>query len=172
MLSLRSVILLGCIVLFGAVWSFEIRKIEPRIPDRSHHLRTAPPCIKLYDLLRAYSNKYNVPFGIAYGIAAKETAYRGPFHWSYNPKLVSPAAAYGAMQIQVPTANFIWKGKRKITKADLLNDLELNVETSMKLMAHLKKTYGSWEVALGCYNTGYPVVNGYANDIIRISKEI
>jgi soluble lytic murein transglycosylase-like protein len=172
MLSLRSVILLGCIAIFGAVWSFEIQRQDPKIPSGSLSLETAPPCIKLYDLLKKYSVKYHVPFGIAYGIAAKESGYRGPFHWNYNPKLISSAAAYGAMQVQVPTANFIWKGEKRINQQQLLNDLELNVETSMKLIDHLKKTYGSWEVALGAYNTGSPIVNEYAREIIEISKRI
>ena len=77
------------------------------------------------------------------------------------------AAAYGAMQIQVPTANFIWRSGKKITAKRLLTDLEFNVETSMKLLAYLKKRYGSWELALGCYNTGRPLINSYALEIVH-----
>jgi soluble lytic murein transglycosylase-like protein len=121
----------------------------------------------MYDYLKKYSAEYGVPFRIAMGVAHKETRYGGPFHWRYNPKLTSSANAYGAMQIQVPTANFIWGGKKKITSKKLLTDLELNVETSMKLLAHLKKKYGGWDVALGCYNTGRPIVNSYAIEIMN-----
>jgi soluble lytic murein transglycosylase-like protein len=167
MFSIRTVLIMFCLILFGAVWSYEIRKSTNGLPDGAMDIQHAPPCIQLYDYLKIYSDKYNVPFHIAYGIAQKETAYKGPFHWAYNPKLTSSAAAYGAMQIQVPTANFIWQGKKKITSKKLLNDLELNVETSMKLLSYLKGKYGSWQVALGCYNTGYPVINQYAIDIIN-----
>jgi soluble lytic murein transglycosylase-like protein len=121
----------------------------------------------MYDYLKKYSDEYGVPIIIAMGVAHKETRYGGPFHWRYNPKLTSSANAYGAMQIQVPTANFIWGGKKKITSKKLLTDLELNVETSMKLLAHLKKKYGGWDVALGCYNTGRPIVNSYAIEIMN-----
>jgi hypothetical protein len=71
------------------------------------------------------------------------------------------------MQIQVPTARFVWKNGEAVSAKRLLNDLEFNVETSMKLLAYLKQKYGSWEVALGCYNTGKPIVNGYAVSIVN-----
>jgi hypothetical protein len=49
----------------------------------------------------------------------------------------------------------------------LMNDLELNVHISMKLLARLKEKYGNWRVALGAYNPGRPIVNSYA---IRIAS--
>lgn len=167
-MDLRSLMVLIFIVIFGAVWAYETRQqVEAQeLELTSPQIQDSPPCIQLYDYLVEYSEKYGVPFNIAYGIARKETNYRGPFHWSYNPRLVSSANAYGAMQIQVPTANGIWK-TRGITKQKLLTDLRFNVETSMKLMAHLKKTYGSWGLALGAYNTGRPMINGYATFILN-----
>jgi soluble lytic murein transglycosylase-like protein len=170
MVSLRSVLVLSCITVFGAVWSFEIQQTEATVPSGSLSLETAPPCIKLYDLLKKYSDQYDVPFGIAYGVAATESGYRGPFDWDYDPKLKSGGYAYGAMQVQVATANLVWNNTKRVKAWDLLNDLDLNVETSMRALAHLKKTYGTWEAALGCYNTGQPIVNYYALEIIRISK--
>lgn len=159
------------IVIFGAVWAYETRKkVEAQYIDSDIRIDDAPPCVQLYDYLVTYSEQYGVPFNIAYGIARKETNYQGPFHWKYNPKLTSSARAYGAMQIQVPTANGIWK-TRGITKDRLLNDLRFNVETSMKLMAHLKRTYGSWGLALGAYNTGRPMINGYATFILNFNPE-
>ncbi len=154
-------------MLFGAVWAYEMSQESDGLPDGAMDIQHAPPCIQMYDYLKKYSAEYGVPFRIAMGVAHKETRYGGPFHWRYNPKLTSSANAYGAMQIQVPTANFIWGGKKKITSKKLLTDLELNVETSMKLLAHLKKKYGGWDVALGCYNTGRPIVNSYAIEIMN-----
>ena len=166
-MSVRSLLVLIFIVLFGAVFSYETRDIvKAKETDSNFRVIDAPPCIQMYDHLITYSEKYGVPFNIAYGVARKETRYGGPFHWTYNPKLTSSAAAYGAMQVQVPTANGIWK-TRGITKDRLLNDLEFNIETSMKLLAHLKRRYGSWGLALGAYNTGRPVINGYATSILN-----
>lgn len=125
----------------------------------------APPCIKLYNYLEKYSKEYGVPFEIALGVANEETGYLGPFHWSYDPKQVSYAAAYGAMQVQVPTANDHWP--KRVTSKMLMNDLELNVKISMKLLATLKRRYGSWKVALGAYNSGRPIINSYA---VRIAS--
>ena len=125
----------------------------------------APPCVQLYSLLEEYSEQYEVPFDIAIGVAREETGYKGPFHWSYDPKQVSYANAYGAMQVQVPTANDNWS--ERVTSRMLLDDLELNVHISMKLLARLKKKYGNWKVALGAYNSGRPIVNAYA---VRIAS--
>jgi soluble lytic murein transglycosylase-like protein len=131
----------------------------------SDNIEYAPPCVQLYSLLEKYSDQYDVPFEIAIGVAREETGYTGPFHWSYDPKQVSYASAYGAMQIQVPTANDNWD--ERVTAKMLLNDLDLNVHISMKLLARLRKKYGSWKVALGVYNSGRPIINDYA---VRISS--
>jgi len=131
----------------------------------SDNIEYAPPCVQLYAILEKYSDEYNVPFNIAIGVAHEETGYLGPFHWSYDPKQVSYANAYGAMQIQVPTANDNWD--KRVNSRMLLNDLDLNVHISMKLLSKLRKKYGSWKVALGVYNSGQPIINSYA---VRISS--
>lgn len=170
MFSVKTIVVLFCIMLLGAVWTYESRLASPGLPDGARYIQNAPPCIQMYDYLKTYSDQYGVPFYIAMGVARKETRYTGPFQWYYNPKLTSSASAYGAMQIQVPTANFIWGGKKKITSHKLLTDLELNVETSMKLLSYLKRRYGRWDLALGCYNTGRPIVNSYAMDIVNAGR--
>ncbi|CAB4219021.1 LT_GEWL domain containing protein [uncultured Caudovirales phage] len=167
MTSLKTILILSSLILFGAIWTYEINETSVGLPDGARTIESAPPCVQMYDHLKEYSDKYGVPFNIAYGVAHKETGYNGAFHWAYNPALTSSAAAYGAMQVQVPTANFIWHSGKKITAKRLLTDLKFNVETSMKLLAHLKKRYGSWELALGCYNTGRPLINSYALEIVH-----
>lgn len=120
----------------------------------------SPVSLKMYDLLEKYSSEYDVPRYIAYNVAFLETRYQGPFDWSYDPYLTSSAGAVGPMQIMPSTANHI--NKRKINKETLKNDLELNIETSMKLLSKLYERYENWGVVCGCYNTGRPIVNGYA----------
>jgi len=165
MWSLKSVISIASLsVLLGATF-IETEKQESFVKLATVDVENAPPCIKLYSLLEKYSTEYEVPFEIALGVANEETGYLGPFHWSYNPKKISSAAAYGAMQIQVPTANDNWD--KRVTSKMLMNDLELNVHISMRLLARLKEKYGNWRVALGAYNSGRPIVNGYA---IRIAS--
>lgn len=165
----KKVILTIALVLFGAVWSYEKAKETTKWTDTNYEsLAKAPPCIRMYDYLAKYSNKYDVPIQIALGVAKLETRYEGPFDWDYNPSLTSSMKAYGAMQIQVPTAEFVWK--KKVTKEKLLNDLEFNVETSMKLLKYLYSISGSWELALGYYNTGRPIVNSYSLEIMKHYK--
>jgi soluble lytic murein transglycosylase-like protein len=165
MWSLKAVISIASLsVLLGATF-IETEKEEAFVKLAAVDSENAPPCIKLYSLLEKYSTEYDVPFEIALGVANEETGYLGPFHWSYNPKRISSAAAYGAMQIQVPTANDNWE--KRVTPKMLMNDLELNVHISMRLLARLKERYGNWQVALGAYNSGRPIVNSYA---VRIAS--
>ena len=160
-MSIKSYTALLAIIVIFSIWFIE-KEIAPE-PQRNNVNTSTIPCLKLYYYLEKYSEKHGVPFQIAYGIARKETAYQGPFHWSYDPKKVSSANAYGAMQLQVPTASYF--AKRKVTSNELLENLELNVDLSMRAMKYLKAKYGSWELALGAYNTGKPCTNQYARDI-------
>jgi soluble lytic murein transglycosylase-like protein len=165
MMHLKSAVVISAVMISAAGWSYERAKnVEELGGFEPQPIKSAPPCIRLYDHLKTYSERYDVPFHIAVGVASKETSYGGPFHWTYEPALTSSANAYGAMQVQAPTASDVWK--RKVTKKELLTDLEFNVHTSMKLLSQLHKRYGSWAVALGCYNTGRPIVNDYARKIL------
>jgi len=120
----------------------------------------SPYSLQVYTSIEKYSESYDVPKYIAYNIAYLETRYQGPFDWDYHGKLTSFAGAKGPMQIMPATANYI-SGKN-ITKKELLHNIDLNVQISMKLLHRLHKLYGNWAIACGAYNTGSPMVNGYA----------
>jgi soluble lytic murein transglycosylase-like protein len=93
-------------------------------------------------------------------VAYRETRYQGPFDWNYNGKLISVSGAKGPMQIMPSTANYV-SGK-KISQKDLLYNIDLNVQISMKLLSKLHKQYKDWAVICGYYNTGLPIINDYA----------
>ena len=158
------------IIFLVAVTIFDHQKIKSdnnqlKVETASILPNTEPPCIQMYYYIEIFSKKYNIPRQYAYGIAYKETGYRGPFHWHYNHRLTSSAGALGPMQIMPTTATHI-NGQR-VSNEKLKTDIEYNVETSMKLLNTLKEKYGSWEVAFGAYNTGRPMVNQYAHDVYR-----
>jgi soluble lytic murein transglycosylase-like protein len=120
----------------------------------------SPTSMRMYELIEKYSTEYNIPRYIAYNVAYMETRYLGPFHWNYNPYQESFAGAVGPMQIMPSTSDYINKvnyGKKRLT-----NDMELNIETSMKLLNRLYSRYKNWAIVCGCYNTGRPLVNDYA----------
>lgn len=120
----------------------------------------SPSSINMYENLEKYSDSFKIPKHIIYNIAYKETRYRGPFDWKYKHCLTSPVGAVGPMQVMPSTANMI-HGK-KISVKKLKNNIEFNIETSAKLLHKLFKKYGDWKIVCGCYNTGKPIVNGYA----------
>lgn len=163
--------LLISICLFLVSFDIYIKKSEVKKDVESNEYFSVGyniPSLMMYESIERYSEKYGVPKKIAYGVAFKETRYRGPFHWEYDPSQISPVGALGPMQIMPSTANMMWKGV-KIGKNRLRNDIDFNVHTSMKLLRHLYDTYGSWAIALGCYNTGKPVVNQYSIDIVNFN---
>lgn len=170
-MKINTVILLTGIALLGAVWSYETsKKIQKaKVETGVLYIQKGPPCVQMYDYLDKYSKKYNVPFEIAMGIAYSETGYKGAFHWEYDPEQTSTTGALGAMQVLRSTAGFVWG--RKVSKSELLEDLDFNVETSMKYIKQLYDEYGQWNIALGYYNTGYPVVNNYAEVIMKNFKK-
>lgn len=129
-----------------------------------------PESVKMYFYVEKYANEYHIPKNIAYAIPYYESGYRGPSDTTYNPRnKISKSKAYGAMQLKRKTAEFI--ADTVITKHDLLNNTELNVKLSYKLLDHLHKKYGNWKLAVGAYNTGKPVINKYALKVIKFKHE-
>lgn len=121
---------------------------------------TKPTSMVMYENLERYSDEYDIPKHIIYNIAYMETRYEGPFDWDYNPAKTSCVGAVGPMQIMPSTANLICKEDVSVNK--LKTNVEFNIETSVKLLKRLYQKYGDWEIVCGCYNTGRPIVNGYA----------
>jgi len=159
-----SVFILSIIIIFYL--NFE-KNIEPKNNEinffefNSKNYPNTSKSIQMYDLIEKYSDEYDIPKHIAYNIAYKETKYKGPFHWNYNPHLTSSGGAEGPMQVMPSTARGI--NKRNINSNELRNDIDLNISTSMKLLRRLHDKYGNWSLVCGYYNTGKPIINEYAS---------
>lgn len=134
-----------------------VRKME--LSYCSMYDTRTPISLKMYALIEKYSSEYNIPKYVAYNIAYRETRYKGPFHWNYNPYQTSYAGAEGPMQVMIKTCNGL--NKSRYSKKELRKNLDLNVHTSMKLLSRLHKKYKNWSVVCGWYNTGRPIVNEY-----------
>jgi soluble lytic murein transglycosylase-like protein len=140
------------------------RNQEPTVSMLKSEVTTVdPPSIQMYFYIEKYAQEFDIPRNFAYGIAFCETRYGGPFDWNYNPYLTSPAGALGPMQVMPGTAKFI-NGSRP-TNETLRTDIAYNVRTSMKLLRYLKDKYHDWKIVFGCYNTGRPLINGYAHKV-------
>jgi soluble lytic murein transglycosylase-like protein len=122
-----------------------------------------PPCLQMYQYIKAYADTFNIPLRFAFGIAHTETGYRGPMHWRYQPGQTSSAGAVGPMQVMVATARYI--NRDHVTKDRLRTDIEYNVRTSMKLLRRLYDRRHDWKVVFGEYNTGRPCINGYSHKV-------
>ena len=121
--------------------------------------------LRMYRAIMLYSGMYNVPKHVAFNIAHLETTYRGPQDSTYNPSRVSNKGAMGPMQIMYKYASYF--AGRKVTKNELRDSIEFNVNLSMKILAQNYKRYKSWKKAAGAYNTGRPIINHYAREAVK-----
>ena len=126
---------------------------------------SSPSCLQMYVYIEKYSDSFNIPKKYAYGLAYSETRYEGPFHWEYKHDIVSEGGALGPMQILLSTARKL--NGDMVTPFHLTNNIDYNIMTSMKLLRKLKNMYQKWELALGAYNTGKPLVNKYSTQILK-----
>ncbi len=129
------------------------------------YLKSAPP-LEMFYAIQTFSDKYEVPRSYAYGIAYKETGYTGPFDYDYRQGLTSSAGALGPMQVMYSTAKYMWPN-RDFSRDYLKEDIQFNVETSMKFLRHLHNKYNNWEIALGYYNTGDPIITSYSKFVVN-----
>jgi len=161
------VVILTLILLMSNNNGENLTVVDENLNIKRSKSQKQPPSMQMYYCIEKYANKYKIPKKYAYGIAYKETGYRGPFHWKYNHKRVSSAGAVGPMQIMLSTARYL--NNEDVSREKLMTDIDYNVMTSMKLMRHLYDLRGDWGIALGEYNTGQICVNGYARDILNIN---
>jgi soluble lytic murein transglycosylase-like protein len=149
---------------FGTLYHFHQNSLEETTEEQLLLMGSktnSPPSLRMYYSIEKYSEEFNIPKHIAYNVAYSETRYCGPFHWNYNPYLVSYAGAVGPMQIITKYAHG-FAGK-KVTDKELMTDIEMNVMVSMKMLRKWYSIYHNWPLACGGYNTGSPIVNSYAS---------
>jgi soluble lytic murein transglycosylase-like protein len=164
----KIIILFFAVIFASFVWKVRAEKDIISINDPTS-IDWKSPSVRMYFALKTYSEKYNVPEEIAFAFAYRETGYRGPNHRNYEWRLVSSAGALGAMQIMPGSARKF--APKKYSDSLLLNDIDYNVETSMRILKYLKKRFGRWDLAAGAYNTGRPIVNEYARQVVSLSYD-
>ena len=147
----KILIVAGCLVLLSGTTYKPVEK-------PSHALR-------MYRAIMLYSGMYQVPRHVAFNVAHLETTYRGPQDSTYNPSRVSKMGAMGPMQIRYKYASYF--AERKVTKSELRDSIEFNVNLSMKILAQNYKRFKSWAKAAGAYNTGRPIINRYAREAVK-----
>ena len=169
---LSAAVLFLIIVSFGAAVEKTVETVTDPLPSAYTFgvSENDPPCLRMYEAIEKYAEMYDIPKRYAYGIANAETSYKGPLHWKYNQAQTSCVGALGPMQIMPGTAQLMWPNK-DISRTRLKSDIDFNVHTSMKLLRHLYDKYENWKVVFGCYNTGRPMINGYAIKVYNHNPE-
>lgn len=119
-----------------------------------------PPSLEMYYNIEKNSKKYNIPKHIIYNIVYNETNYKGPFDWNYDPSQENNGAQ-GPMQIITKYSHQF--SDEKLTDEKLKNNIKLNLEVGCRILSYLYDEYGRWDMVLGCYNTGKPIINYYSS---------
>lgn len=118
------------------------------------------PAERMYSSIICYADSFEVPLYVAFNVATLETNYKGPLDTLYNHRQISKAGAMGPMQIMYKYAHSF--AGRKVSKKELLDSIEFNVQLSMKILSKNYNKYKDWRKATGAYNTGRPIINSYA----------
>lgn len=161
----------AAVSIFGLVCTsfHEEISVQNKLFESGIVVNDSMPCIRMYNHILKYADEYDIPREYAFGLAFQETRYRGPADTLYKGSHTSKAGALGPMQIMYSTAKMYIKENETLTKKALKNDIELNVMLSMRILRDLKNRHGSWAKAFGAYNTGKPIINKYAKNILKKS---
>ena len=164
---MKLAIIIFFLILFTSRIGISSEQIIVRHLAMYDYIEKALPCQQIFEYIKLYSEKYNIPERLMFKVAKLETNYDGPNDFYYIPNQISSVNAYGPMQILLSTANDINTRierivYRKITREDLLYDIELNIHLSAIYLRNLYNSYGSWKIACGYYNSGFPITNQYA----------
>lgn len=168
----KNLIVISIIIVIGIVFFF-LYPSNKETPSECDTLITilscdindnTPSCLRMFNAIEKYSKQYNIPRKYAYGIAKSETGYLGPLHWKYSHNQSSSVGAIGPMQIMFGTGQMMWPDS-SFTRESLMKNINFNVETSMKLLRQLHDKYKDWKLVFGCYNTGRPCINRYAENV-------
>lgn len=159
-----TVFILLTALVANLIWTKHSTAYETNSMSESEFIHSSPS-IQMYFYIKQYAEQYKIPESYAFAVAFQETGYKGPLDLNYDHKQTSKSGALGPMQIMPATARYI-EG-RDIQHSDLKSNIRLNVEISMKLLRKLKDQYGTWGLAFGAYNTGKPIVNQYAENVLK-----
>ena len=165
-IKLLLVFLAGAVTYLLASLFFMAEPKDPYLGEMSEdEIVNSAPAIQMYFYIKKYSKQYGVPEAYAFAVAYQESRYKGPLDLNYEHRLTSSAGAVGPMQI-IPQYAHSYAGRR-VTAQELRNNIQLNVKVSMKMLRKWYDIHHDWGLAAGAYNTGQPVMNGYARAVIN-----
>jgi len=130
----------------GLGYAYE--RIATALEKRSHPLRYA-------EFVDKYSELYNVPREIIYGVIKAESGFR-------SDAVSDSAGAIGLMQIMPATYEDIAERLLgEFAAVGLLYDPDTNIKYGTYYLRHLYDRFNSWELAFAAYNAGPSRVIGW-----------
>jgi soluble lytic murein transglycosylase len=126
-------------------------------------LRTAYPRA-FAGMLEQAASEARVPATLVRAVAREES--------SFDPEAQSPARAYGALQLIVPTARSIAKPLGLPSDANALKRPEINLRLGARFMANLLASYGGYVPLLpAAYNAGPGATERFLKERPRLALD-
>ncbi|MCL1858921.1 MAG: lytic transglycosylase domain-containing protein [Oscillospiraceae bacterium] len=97
------------------------------------------------DIVEKYSEEYNVPKEIIYGVIKAESSFKSD---------AESHSAIGLMQITPDTFDWLMKRQGENLSEGLLYDPNTNIKYGTYYLNYLYKEFNSWDIAFAAYNAG------------------
>ena len=137
--AIKNTAVIIFIIALSVSLGYAYDKISTWFEKRSHPLRYS-------EIVEKYSQEYNVPKEIVYGVIKAESGFRSD--------AVSGAGAVGLMQITEVTFDWISAKLGENLSKGLLYDPDTNIKYGTYYLNYLYSEFGSWDIALAAYNAG------------------
>lgn len=147
--ALKNTVAIIVMIALAVGLGYAYDKASVWLEKRSHPLEYA-------ELVEKYSEHYQVPVEMVYGVIKAESGFRSD--------AVSGAGAVGLMQITEATFDWITSRLGENLSKGLLYDPDTNIRYGTYYLNYLFKEFGSWDMALAAYNAGPNRVKGWSQN--------
>ena len=154
--ALKNTIAIIVILAISVSLGYAYDKVATAYEKRAHPL-------KYSEFVEKYSELYNVPREIIYGVIKAESGFR-------SDAISDSAGAIGLMQIMPSTYEDIAERLLgEFAAVGLLYDPDTNIKYGTFYLRHLYDRFKSWELAYAAYNAGPSRVNAWLGNPEYIS---
>jgi len=149
--TLTRTITILIIIIISLGVGFVYERITVSLEKKAH-----PVPAEYKDIVEKYSEEYDVPIEIIYGVIKAESGFRSD--------VVSSAGAVGLMQIMPDTFEWIAMKLGESPLEGLLYDPHTNIKYGTFFLRYLYREFGNWDIVFVAYNAGPNNAKQWLND--------
>jgi len=147
--AIKNTAVIISLIIISVLLGYFYSKISTALEKNSHP-------IKYEAIVEKYSDLFNVPRELIYGVIKAESGFRSD--------AVSSAGAVGLMQIMPETFEDIAKRLKEESNPDSVYAPETNIRYGTFYLRYLYDMFRDWDLAIIAYNAGLGRVSEWLND--------